>query len=174
MYWSSDLCPGLNPLWQPGTLIYSSTFGLKIEYRQRLIISLGFRIFLNTKRKRELSSPRYSLLFYLHVWILSPSGEDHFRTPSSQNSHSVALKAARDSGIKVTVHAGELGPAEHVTLAIEDYFAERIGHGYALHDECVERTLHAEVRDGRVRKTDAQVDSPMIFFWVYNIKKLLK
>jgi len=39
------------------------------------------------------------------------------------------LKEARQSGLKITIHAGEWGGAEHVREAITDLQADRIGHG---------------------------------------------
>ena len=39
------------------------------------------------------------------------------------------FKEAKQSGLHVTIHAGEWGPAKHVKEAIEEIGAERIGHG---------------------------------------------
>ncbi|MCC7119459.1 MAG: adenosine deaminase [Anaerolineales bacterium] len=39
------------------------------------------------------------------------------------------FKEARQSGLHITIHAGEWGPAENVRDAIENLEAERIGHG---------------------------------------------
>ncbi len=39
------------------------------------------------------------------------------------------FREARESGLHLTIHAGEWGPAENVRLAIEDLGAERVGHG---------------------------------------------
>ncbi|MEO8357722.1 MAG: adenosine deaminase [Chloroflexota bacterium] len=39
------------------------------------------------------------------------------------------FKEARESGLHVTIHAGEWGPASNVREAIEEIGAERIGHG---------------------------------------------
>ncbi|MDP1546613.1 MAG: adenosine deaminase [Anaerolineales bacterium] len=48
------------------------------------------------------------------------------------------FKEARQSGLHLTVHAGEWGPAENVRDAIENMGAERIGHGVrVLEDENV-------------------------------------
>jgi adenosine deaminase len=48
------------------------------------------------------------------------------------------IKEARQSGLHVTIHAGEWGPANNVKEAIEDLGAERIGHGVrVLEDENV-------------------------------------
>jgi adenosine deaminase len=48
------------------------------------------------------------------------------------------FKEARQSGLHVTIHAGEWGPAMHIKEAIEDLGAERIGHGVrVLEDETI-------------------------------------
>jgi adenosine deaminase len=48
------------------------------------------------------------------------------------------FKEAKQSGLRITIHAGEWGPAENVRDAIEDLGAERIGHGVrVLEDESV-------------------------------------
>jgi adenosine deaminase len=46
------------------------------------------------------------------------------------------IKEARQSGLHVTIHAGEWGPANNVREAIEQLGAERVGHGVrVLEDE---------------------------------------
>lgn len=46
------------------------------------------------------------------------------------------IKEARQAGLRVTIHAGEWGPATNVREAIEELGAERIGHGVrVLEDE---------------------------------------
>jgi adenosine deaminase len=48
------------------------------------------------------------------------------------------FKEARESGLRVTIHAGEWGPASNVQEAIENLGAERIGHGVrVLEDDAV-------------------------------------
>lgn len=48
------------------------------------------------------------------------------------------FKEAKQSGMHITIHAGEWGPAENVRDAIEHIGAERIGHGVrVLEDESV-------------------------------------
>lgn len=48
------------------------------------------------------------------------------------------FKEARQTGLHVTIHAGEWGPAQHIREAIEDLGTERIGHGVrVLEDENV-------------------------------------
>src|SRR5215510_2663171 len=39
------------------------------------------------------------------------------------------FKEAKEEGLHVTIHAGEWGPAIHVKEAIEEFEAERVGHG---------------------------------------------
>ncbi|MBI5841955.1 MAG: adenosine deaminase [Chloroflexi bacterium] len=45
------------------------------------------------------------------------------------------LKEARQSGLHITIHAGEWGPAENVREAIEELNAERIGHGVRVMED---------------------------------------
>jgi len=40
-----------------------------------------------------------------------------------------AFKKAKNAGLKITIHAGEWGPAENITRAINYLGADRIGHG---------------------------------------------
>lgn len=48
------------------------------------------------------------------------------------------FKEAKQSGLHITIHAGEWGPAENVRDAIENVGAERIGHGVrVLEDDAV-------------------------------------
>jgi len=48
------------------------------------------------------------------------------------------FKEARQAGLRITIHAGEWGPAANVKEAIEELGAERIGHGVrVLEDENV-------------------------------------
>jgi adenosine deaminase len=60
------------------------------------------------------------------------------------------FKRARDAGLHVTVHAGEVAGPESVWSAIRDLGAERIGHGFraiedpALVDHLVERGIGLE------------------------------
>jgi len=45
------------------------------------------------------------------------------------------FKEARQSGLHITIHAGEWGPAKNVREAIEDLGAERIGHGVRVMED---------------------------------------
>lgn len=48
------------------------------------------------------------------------------------------FKEAKQAGLRITIHAGEWGPAENVRDAIENLGAERIGHGVrVMEDETV-------------------------------------
>jgi adenosine deaminase len=59
------------------------------------------------------------------------------RSSSLMPFHGI-FKEAKQSGLHVTIHAGEWGPAENVRDAIENLGAERIGHGVrVLEDEKV-------------------------------------
>ena len=57
---------------------------------------------------------------------------------------------AKRLGIHRTVHAGEDGPSEIVKVAVEQMFAERIGHGYRvmqdpeLYQKCLKNFIHFE------------------------------
>jgi adenosine deaminase len=42
------------------------------------------------------------------------------------------FKEAKQAGLHVTIHAGEWGPAIHVREAIEEFGAERVGHGVRI------------------------------------------
>lgn len=51
------------------------------------------------------------------------------------NLHAPAFQKAKALGYHITVHAGETGNAQNVLDAIENLYAERIGHGLAIKDE---------------------------------------
>lgn len=61
------------------------------------------------------------------------------------------FQAAKEKGIHRTVHAGEAGPASCVQVAVENFGAERIGHGYrvieddAIYAMCQKENIHFEV-----------------------------
>ena len=42
------------------------------------------------------------------------------------------FQQAKNMGINRTVHAGEDGPSDNVKIAVEEMFAQRIGHGYRV------------------------------------------
>ncbi|MGB5845338.1 MAG: hypothetical protein WBG94_12900, partial [Anaerolineales bacterium] len=44
-------------------------------------------------------------------------------------------REARQSGLKITIHAGEWGPAENIAQAIEYFEADRIGHGVRVMED---------------------------------------
>lgn len=96
--------------------------------------------------------------------------EAEFKT---QPFHEV-FKEAKESGLRITIHAGEWGPAENVRDAIENLGAERIGHGArALEDETVaalakergvafEVCVTSNVQSGVVRALEEHPLSKMI------------
>lgn len=57
---------------------------------------------------------------------------------------------AKKLGIHRTAHAGEDGPSSNVKFAVEEMFAERIGHGYRvmqdqeLYSKCRKMNIHFE------------------------------
>jgi len=59
--------------------------------------------------------------------------------------HADAMRAARDAGLRVTVHAGEADTAREMWEAIDELGAERIGHGVkAVHDPVLMWRLAAD------------------------------
>lgn len=62
-----------------------------------------------------------------------------------------AFKKAKAEGLHCIAHAGENGIAASVTEAVNEMFAERIGHGYhvlddpAVYQEMRNRNIHFEV-----------------------------
>merc|ERR1740121_685206 len=75
------------------------------------------------------------------------SGETHFedKTGPLYQGHKAALDWAKEHKLPITVHAGEDGPAKNVRMAVDDYHAQRIGHGYHLLED---PELYARLRDG--------------------------
>ena len=64
--------------------------------------------------------------------------------------HEEAFQKAKDLGLNITIHAGEVGEMEYVERAVRDYGATRIGHGYRiasndkLMDEMKRLNIHFE------------------------------
>lgn len=63
------------------------------------------------------------------------------------NLHAPAFQKAKALGYHITVHAGETGNAQNVIAAIENLYAERIGHGLAIKDEA---TAYAFVKKAHI------------------------
>ena len=59
------------------------------------------------------------------------------------SAHRAAFDTARQAGLGVTVHAGEMDGVQSVTDALDSARPDRIGHGWRLIDDCV-------VEDGRI------------------------
>eukprot|EP00586_Coscinodiscus_wailesii_P006422 CAMPEP_0172489962 /NCGR_PEP_ID=MMETSP1066-20121228/20261_1 /TAXON_ID=671091 /ORGANISM="Coscinodiscus wailesii, Strain CCMP2513" /LENGTH=421 /DNA_ID=CAMNT_0013258201 /DNA_START=24 /DNA_END=1289 /DNA_ORIENTATION=- len=88
------------------------------------------------------------------VGIDIAAGEQHFDNVEYRHlsePHCEAFRRAKDLGISVTMHAGEVGGAENVRKAVEEYGAKRIGHGYrviqdeALMEEMARQNVHFEI-----------------------------
>ena len=66
-------------------------------------------------------------------------------------TYSDVFKAAYDRGVGITIHAGEITPADSVRIAIEELLATRIGHGIrsiddpAVLDLLIERQILLEI-----------------------------
>ena len=61
------------------------------------------------------------------------AGNEHDFPPEI---HSIAFRLAREYGLHRTVHAGETGIPQNIITAVEELYAERIGHGvHAFMDE---------------------------------------
>jgi len=56
------------------------------------------------------------------------------------------FKEAKQSGLHVTIHAGEWGVAQHIKDAIEEFDAERIGHGVRVLEDANVTALAKERR----------------------------
>lgn len=54
------------------------------------------------------------------------------------------FKEAKQAGLHVTIHAGEWGPAEHIREAVEEFGAERVGHGVRVLED---KNITALVRE---------------------------
>jgi len=74
------------------------------------------------------------------------------------SAHRAAFDIARDAGLGITVHAGEMDGVDSVADALDSALPDRIGHGWRLIDDCVvdnDRILELgpvarRVRDGRI------------------------
>ena len=65
------------------------------------------------------------------------AGEEHFdekNFPDLYLPHYQAMKYAKESGLNITLHAGEVGFPDNIMKAINKYGASRIGHGYRIAD----------------------------------------
>lgn len=72
----------------------------------------------------------------------------------AQGDYKWAFECARESGLRLTTHAGEWGGAKSIRDAIDDLGVERIGHGVAaaddpaLMEQLAETGIHLEVCPG--------------------------
>merc|ERR1712038_654981 len=96
---------------------------------------------------------------------------DKEKFPHLYEPHHRAFKRARELGLKVTMHAGEVGESEHVKRAIEEYGATRIGHGYRIiHDTQFMEHLRKMNIHFEVRRCDYQAydydHTPFLFMYI--------
>jgi adenosine deaminase len=67
-----------------------------------------------------------------------------------QLDHEDAFRRAKELGLNITIHAGEVGNTEYIERAVQNYGASRIGHGYriidnkSLMEELKQRNIHFE------------------------------
>lgn len=62
--------------------------------------------------------------------------------------HAEAFQKAKDLGLKVTVHAGEVSGPQNVLHAAFDFHAARVGHGYSVADGNSDESLESLARHG--------------------------
>eukprot|EP00494_Astrolonche_serrata_P034646 UN34915 len=78
-------------------------------------------------------------------------GETHFDDDKLHTAHVKAIQKGYDAKCPITIHAAESGPGKNVLIALKDYHATRIGHGYRIldHKENVEKlkggNVHFEI-----------------------------
>lgn len=66
------------------------------------------------------------------------AGEEHFDKdgfPHLHEPHFEAFQRAKELGLNITIHAGEVGGSAFVRRAVDEYGAMRIGHGYQIAKE---------------------------------------
>jgi adenosine deaminase len=111
------------------------------------------------------------------VGIDVAAGEDHFTEDSHlRQGHFDMCQKAKELGLNITIHAGETpDSARNVGLAIKEYGAKRIGHGYRIadHPEIMdlvkEQNVHLEmcptssVETGGWKKTEWQAHPARVF-----------
>lgn len=98
---------------------------------------------------------------------------DEFNFPPGP--YAPVFRKARTSGLRVTIHAGEAGPAENVRVALEDLGAERIGHGVrAVEDPVVLAMLEARETPMEVCVTSNVQTGAVASLDVHPIAELLR
>lgn len=82
------------------------------------------------------------------------AGEEHFDKdgfPHLHEPHFEAFQRAKELGLNITIHAGEVGGSDFVQRAVNEYGATRIGHGYQIAqdpnvmEEMRRKNVHFEV-----------------------------
>jgi adenosine deaminase len=108
------------------------------------------------------------------VGIDIAAGEEHFdyeHFPDLYQIHYDMIQKAKSLGIPLTIHAGELqptGPKSNLRVAIEDYGAKRIGHGYRTVDDADMLQL---VKDSKVHLEICPTSSNETGGWEYEGEK---
>ncbi len=82
--------------------------------------------------------------------LLLGIGADSVERDIDHRAFAAAFSAAREAGLRRTMHAGEDGPADNVAIAVRELGCERIDHGFRLLDD---PELTAEVVDRRIPLT---------------------
>ncbi|GFR33262.1 adenosine deaminase [Trichonephila clavata] len=100
------------------------------------------------------------------VVAMDIAGDTHGVVDTSQEDVE-AFQLAFQLGIHRTVHAGEDGPADQVKFALQQLYAERIGHGYrvveddAIYRRCLDSRIHLEACPHSSLLTGAVTDRGM-------------
>ena len=108
------------------------------------------------------------------VGIDIAAGEEHFDSehfPDLHQIHYDMIQKAKLLGIPITIHAGEIqptGPKSNLRMAIEEYGASRIGHGYRTVDSPEMIQL---VRDKKVHVEICPTSSNETGGWAYTGEK---
>jgi len=130
----------------------------------RLIVSLS-RYNFDLERAGQLLSAIAAVSHNQKIVALDLSGNEDDPIPVEVSS--LFRRAKEDLGLGITVHAGETGNADNIRWAVEECYADRIGHGLAASTDskvlellssknvCVEVCLHSNLMTGRLASLDS-------------------
>jgi adenosine deaminase len=108
------------------------------------------------------------------VGIDVAAGEEHFDKesfPDMHQPHYDMIQRARELNIPITIHAGEVpptGPQSNLQVAIDEYGASRIGHGYRVIDDI---DMIKKVKDKKVHLEVCPTSSNETGGWMYTGEK---